>query len=445
LAEARGPIWRNAFGKASPSRVLAGFEPITEEDMTDTHTAALGGAAVDILDFPIARAGGCPFDPPRALRTLQAQAPVAKVRLWDGSTPWLITRHADQRNLLADERISHDGSLPGFPEISAGGRARGARSRTFIRMDDPEHDRLRRMVTHPFAIKRVEALRPGVQRIVDALIDAMLAGPKPIDLVQAFALPVPSLVICRLLGVPYADHHFFQRKAALMLRRDTPVDEQLMAQAELMGYLTDLATDKLAQPGDDLLSSLALEQVRSGSLSPVELASTGVLLLTAGHETTTNMIALGTLALLQHPDQLAALRYTDDPELIAQAVEELLRYLTIVQTGLRRLALADIEIGGHVIRAGDSVIFPVDVGNRDEHMFADPDELDLRRNARGHLAFGFGVHRCLGQPLARMELQVVYGTLYRRIPTLRLAVDLDEVPFKHDSAVYGVYELPVSW
>jgi cytochrome P450 len=312
-------------------------------------------------------------------------------------------------------------------------------------MDDPEHARLRRMVTAPFAIKRVEALRPAIQRIVDDLIDAMLAGPNPVDLVHAFALPVPSLVICRLLGVPYADHDFFQRAARRLLNRDTPVGEQLAAQDQLMTYLTDLAAEKLAQPGDDLLSRLAVEQLKSGSLSPVELASMGSLLLTAGHETTTNMIALGTLALLQHPDQLAVLRDADDPALIADAVEELLRYLTIVQSGLRRVALADIEIGGDVIRAGDSVIFPIDLANRDEHVFADPDRLDLHRRARGHLAFGFGVHQCLGQPLARVELQVVYGTLYRRIPTLRLALDLDEVPFKHDSAVYGVYELPVSW
>jgi cytochrome P450 len=312
-------------------------------------------------------------------------------------------------------------------------------------MDDPEHARLRRMVRAPFAIKRVEALRPGVQRIVDDLIDAMLAGPKPIDLVQEFALPVPSLVICRLLGVPYAEHDFFQRNASIIINRDTPVDEQLSAQDALMDYLTDLAAEKLAQPGDDLLSRLALEELESGSLSPVELASMGVLLLTAGHETTTNMIALGTLALLEHPDQFAALRDTEDPAMIAQAVEELLRYLTIAQSGLRRLALADIEIGGHVIRAGDGVIFPIEMADRDEQAFADPDRLDLHRNARGHLAFGFGVHRCLGQPLARLELQVVYGTLYRRIPTLRLAVDLDDVPFKHDGAVYGVYELPVSW
>jgi cytochrome P450 len=170
-----------------------------------------------------------------------------------------------------------------------------------------------------------------------------------------------------------------------------------------------------------------------------------VLLLLAGHETTANMIALGTLALLEHPDQLALLRDSDDPKLVAGAVEELLRYLNITHNGRRRVALADIEIGGQVIRAGEGIILANDVGNRDPDAFADPDRLDLRRDARHHVAFGFGVHQCLGQPLARMELQVVYSTLYRRIPTLRLATDVRRIPFKDDGFVYGVYELPVTW
>jgi cytochrome P450 len=195
-----------------------------------------------------------------------------------------------------------------------------------------------------------------------------------------------------------------------------------------------------------VLSQLATEHVKTGALTQREAASMGVLLLVAGHETTANMIALGTLTLLEHPDQLAALRDADDPKLVAAAVEELLRYLTIVHAGLRRIALADIEIGGQTIRAGDGVIMALDAGNRDEQAFAeDPNRLDIGRDANPHVAFGFGVHQCLGQPLARLELQVVYGTLYRRIPSLRLAADLEQVPFKDDGAIYGVYELPVTW
>jgi cytochrome P450 len=412
--------------------------------MSNAYAAARGGAAAPIPDFPMARAPGCPFDPPPALRALQARAPITKVLLWDGSVSWLVTRYGDQRVLLADRRISHEGMLPRFVYISEGDRVPGARL-SFVRMDDAEHARLRRMLTAPFAIKRIEALRPRVQRIVDSLIDEMLAGPKPVDLVQAFALPLPSLVICHLLGVPYADHEFFQRNAKIALNRDYPVDKALAAQGALIDYLAVQVVEKMANPADDLLSRLALEQVKAGGMSPREMAVTGTLLLAAGHETTTNMIALGTLALLQHPLALAALRDTDDPALIADAVEELLRYLSVAHMGVRCMALSDIEIGGQVIRRGDGVIFANNVANRDDEVFAEPDRLDFYRDARAHLAFGFGEHQCLGQQLARIELQVVYGTLYRRVPTLRLAVDVDQVPFKQDSVVYGVHDLPVAW
>jgi hypothetical protein len=356
-----------------------------------------------------------------------------------------VTRYAEQRTLLADPRVSADSTHPGFPHVGANLRERTTGEQSFIRMDDPEHARLRRMVTAPFAVRQVEAMRPGIQQIVDGLIDDLLAGPKPADLVQAFALPVPSLVICQLLGVPYADHEFFQRNSRLLINRDTPPEEGRKAQDALITYLDDLVGDKLADPGDDLLSRLANERVRTGELTRRDLAAVGRLLLVAGHETTANMIALGTLALLQHPAQLAALRDSQDPALAAGAVEELLRYLSIVHSGRRRLALADIEIGGQVIRAGEGLIMANDIANRDELVFPSPDRLDVHRDARQHVAFGFGVHQCLGQPLARVELQVVYATLYRRIPTLTLAAGLDEIPFKHDGLVYGVYKLPVTW
>jgi cytochrome P450 len=388
--------------------------------------------------FPAARAAGCPFDPPPALRELQE--PLTRVQLWDGSTPWLVTRHADQRALLGDPRVSADITRPGYP--SPAPVTGGAFS--FILMDDPEHARLRRMVTASFTIKRVEAMRPAVQKIVDDLIDAMLAGPKPADLVEAFALPMPSLVICQLLGVPYSDHDFFQANSTVMINRDVAPEERIAAMGRLVEYLDRLVGEKLANPGDDLLSGLT-ERITAGELSRSDAAQMGVLMLIAGHETTANMIALGTLALLEHPAELARLRATDDPKVVAAAVEELLRYLNITHNGRRRVAIEDIEIAGEVIRAGEGIILANDIANRDSDVFPDPDRLDIGRDARRHVAFGFGVHVCLGQPLARMELQVVYSTLYRRIPTLRLAAHLDEVPFKHDASVYGVYKLPVTW
>jgi hypothetical protein len=399
----------------------------------------------DILAYPMARAEGCPLDPPPDLSALRSDGLLTRVRLWDGSTPWLVTRHAEQRALLADRRVSADATRDGYPHTSPGRRARQDEARSFITMDDPEHARLRRMVTGAFTVRRIEEMRPGIQRIVDGLIDDMLAGPAPADLVTAFALPVPSLVICQLLGVPYADHDFFQRISRTLINRNTPAQTAQEAQDELLAYLDRLIEGKLAEPGDDLLSRVAAERVASGELSRRELAAIGLLLLIAGHETTANMIALGTYALLTHPDQLAAVRDSNDAQLIVRTVEELLRYLTIVHSGRRRVAAEDIEIAGEVIRAGEGIILPNDIANRDAAAFPDPDRLDVHRDARGHMAFGFGVHQCLGQPLARVELQVVYGTLYRRVPTLALAADPARVPFKHDSAVYGVYELPVAW
>ena len=408
-------------------------------------------AAQALPEFPQQRAAGCPFDPPPGLLRVQREGePLTRVRLWDGSTPWLVTRHADQRALMADPRVSADVTRPGYPrqvavEANAPRQEGGARPGIgFILMDDPEHARLRRMVTAPFAVKKVQARRPAIQVVVDDLIDDVLAGPKPVDLVEAFALPVPSLVICDLLGVPYADHDFFQVNSKVMVSRTSTAAQRADAGRDLGGYLADLVARKEREPGQDLLSPLA-ERVHAGGISHAEAASLGVLLLVAGHETTANMIALGTLALLEHPEQLQRLRESEDPALVASAVEELLRYLNITHSGRRRVATEDIEFAGQLIRAGEGIVFPNDVANRDPDVFADPDTLDLTRDARNHVAFGFGVHQCLGQPLARVELQVVYSTLYRRIPTLRLAVPLEEVPFKDDASVYGVHALPVTW
>jgi cytochrome P450 len=397
----------------------------------------------DVPAFPMKR--GCPFDPPPELSRLRAESPVSKVRLWDGSTAWLIAGYDDQRAVLSDPRFSADVTRPGYPHTTAATAARRKHSRTFISMDNPEHDVYRRMLTGNFVVKRVEALRPRVQQIVDDLIDDMLGGTPPIDLVAAFALPVPSLVICELLGIPYRDHAFFQRCSRALISNLSTPEQAITAADELKDYLARLVDAKDREPAEDVLSRLVVEQLRTGGMTRSEIADMAVLLLVAGHETTANMIALGTLTMLQHPNQLAELREADDPKLVANAVEELLRYLNITHSGRRRVAIEDVEVGGQLIKAGEGVIAANDSGNRDENAFPDPDLLDIHRQARHHVAFGYGIHQCLGQPLARVELQVVYGTLYRRIPTLRLAVPLEEVNFKHDMLVYGVHELPVSW
>jgi cytochrome P450 len=392
--------------------------------------------------FPMPRATKCPFDPPPPLRERDR---VDRVRIWNGDTPWLVTGYDEQRAVLADPRFSADALRPGYPLPSASIAQRRRSFRSFITMDDPEHARLRMMLTRNFMVKRITAMRPRVQQIVDGLIDDMLAGPRPADLVTAFALPVPSLVICELLGVPYADHEFFQGCSRKLIDTTTPVDEAVEATDQLRSYLSDLVAAKKQSPTDDMMGSLVSEQLAAGELTAAEVVDMSLLMLVAGHETTANMIALGTLALLEHPDQLAELRDTDDPALITNAVEELLRYLTIVHTGRRRVATEDVEVGGHTIRAGEGIILANDAGNRDATAFPDPDRLDIHRRARHHVAFGYGVHQCLGQPLARMELHVVYGTLYRRIPGLALAIPFEDVSFKHEMVVYGVHSLPVTW
>ncbi|CCH31125.1 cytochrome P450 [Actinosynnema sp. NPDC047251] len=390
--------------------------------------------------FPMPRAPGCPFDPPPALRELQREGPLAKVELWDGSTPWLVTRYADQRAVLADQRVSALMTDPRYPRQAPG--LGGALS--FVGLDDPEHARLRRMLTAVFTVRNVEAMRPAVQRIVDEAVDALSAGPRPVDLVEAFALPVPSRVICALLGVPYADHDLFQRNTRVIANRGSTGEQRQAALGALAEYLGGLVAAKVGRPGDDVVSRLG-ERVEAGELTLRQATDMAVLLLVAGHETTANMIALSTVLLLRDPEQLALLRDSDDPAVASRAVDEMLRYLTITHSGRRRFAAQDIEVAGQVVRAGEGLVLPTDIANRDPAAFPDPDRLDITREARHHIAFGFGVHQCLGQPLARLELEVVYRTLYRRLPGLRLAGAFESIPFKHDAVVFGVYELPVTW
>ncbi|OON79740.1 cytochrome [Streptomyces tsukubensis] len=396
-------------------------------------------------DFPHPRSSGCPFGLSPEMRALPERGPLTRVRSWGDSTPWAVTGHAEQKVLLSDPRLSVDFSNPGFPSpVDPTHAHAGSTDMSFVGMDDPEHNRLRRMVSGAFTIKRVEAMRPRVRKMVDDFIDAMLEGPKPADLVRDFALPIPSLVISEMLGVPYEDHDFFQINSKTIVSTVATPEERRTAHANLATYLDELIGRKLTEPGDDLLSSLCV-QIEAGELTRREAATMGVLLLLGGHETTANMISLGTLLLLHHPDQLALIRDTDDPNVIRDGVEELLRYLSIVHLGRRRTALEDIDVAGHTIRAGDGVILLGELANRDPAIFPDPDSLDLTRNARQHQAFGAGTHHCVGQPLARMELQVIYPTLFRRIPTLRAVGDLDTIPFKYDAVIYGLHSLPITW
>ncbi|GAA0985642.1 cytochrome P450 [Acrocarpospora macrocephala] len=385
----------------------------------------------------------CPMHPPKTYARLQANEPVARAEVYNGDKVWLITKYEYVKALLGDERFSAVPSMPGYPQLSAGVGAAALEERTFLRMDNPDHDHYRKMLTREFTVKAVQRLSPRVQQMIDGLIDDMLTKGPPLDLVPALGLALPSMVITLLLGAPEEDHAFVQDRASARINFNATPEQTRAATRDLLGYLEKLVTEKENEPGDDILSRLIVTYGRTGALSHEEIVHMGRLLISAGHETTSSMISLGTLALLENPGQQAAL--VGDPSLADRAVEELLRYLTIIPFSTRRVATAEVEIGGHTIRPGEGVFMLTPAANRDPEHFPEPDRLDITRDARHHLAFGYGVHQCLGQQLARMELQAVFATLFTRIPTLRLAVPMAEVSFRDDSVTYGVRALPVTW
>ncbi|MEF2526624.1 MULTISPECIES: cytochrome P450 [Streptomyces] len=383
----------------------------------------------------------CPYHPPTAYEPLRAGRPLSRVSLFDGRSVWIVTGHAEARALLADGRLSSDRQNAAFPAPTP--RFAGLRDRrtALIGVDDPEHSAQRRMLIPSFTLKRTAALRPRIQETVDRLIDAMVARGPRAELVGAFALPVPSMVICDVLGVPYEDHEFFEEQSRRLLRGPERADVE-DARARIDAYLARLIERKRSDPGEGLLDELVGRHPEAGGTDTGELVSLAAVLLIAGHETTANMISLGTFTLLRHPEQLAELR--EDPSLLPAAVEELMRFLSIAD-GMLRVATEDIEVGGVTVRADDGVVFSTSVINRDASVFERPDVLDWHRPARHHLGFGFGVHQCLGQNLARAEMEIALGTLFARLPGLRLAAEPDRIPFKPGDTLQGMVELPVAW
>jgi cytochrome P450 len=408
----------------------------------DPSTVSEPGPALPV--FPMARE--CPFQPPTRYAELRTADPVARVTTPSGQLNWLVTPYDLVRGLLTDPRLSSDRANPGFPmpiPIPEEMKRELIRvSGALLGLDPPAHAQRRRMLTGEFTVRRLAALRPRVQAIVDEFLDQLLAQPRPVDLVQAFALPVPSLVICELMGVPYADRDLFQRRTVTILDRSCSPAARAEAAIELGAYFEDLITAKERDPGDDVLGRVIIKNRETGAFDHDALVGLAMLLQLAGHETTANMIALGVAGLLRQPEQQAAL--LGDARSVSGAVEEMLRFSTILDT-VYRVAVDDLEVAGTTIRCGDGVILALSAANHDERVFAEPGTLDTARPARSHLSFAHGVHQCIGQNLARLELEVVFPALLRRIPGLRAAVPLDQLPFKHFSDAYGVFELPVTW
>ncbi|MFI9031218.1 cytochrome P450 [Streptomyces sp. NPDC053560] len=395
-----------------------------------TKTGETTAAAKCPVSFPL-RKPGRSFPPPEYTAYREGEG-LVRSELPSGPV-WLVTRHEDVRTVLTDPRISADPSRPGFPKA---GRTGGAPSQDevpgwFVALDPPEHGRFRKTLIPEFTVRKVRELRPAIQQIVDKRIDAMLAAGDSADLIADFALPVPSLVISSLLGVPPADRDFFEAKTRVLVTLSSTDEERDKASQALLRYLGRLIQIKRRRPGEDLISRL----IAADTLSRQELSGVAMLLLIAGHETTANNIGLGVVQLLSNPQWIG-----DD-----RVVEELLRYYSVADLVAFRVAVEDVEIGGQLIRAGEGIVPLIAAANHDDTVFETPDEFDPERSARSHVAFGYGVHQCLGQNLVRLEMEIAYRTLFERIPTLRLAVPVEELPLKYDGVLFGLHELPVTW
>ncbi|MFC4588673.1 cytochrome P450 [Sphaerisporangium corydalis] len=384
------------------------------------------------------------FDPVPELARLRAEEPVSLIQSVFGldREAWLITRYEDVREVLGDaSRFSNKMRSPFAPGSEPEGQAsRRAVSGVLIGYDPPDHTRLRRLLTPEFTMRRMRRMEPRVEAIVAEHLQAMEDAGPPADLVKSFALPIPSLVICELLGVPYGDREAFQRRSSARLNVFADLEERVAVIAESQAYMGELVARQRANPGDDMIGMLVREH--GDQISDAELIGVSDLLLIAGHETTSNMLGLGTLLLLLNPDQLAQVR---DGDQVDQAVEELLRYLSIVHTVVPRTAKVDVELSGQKIKAGETLMLSIPSANRDPAFGEDLDQFDPARELAAHLAFGHGIHHCLGAPLARMEMRIAFPALLKRFPSLRLAVPVEEIPFRSFSVVYGVESLPVAW
>ncbi|GIE49183.1 cytochrome P450 [Amorphoplanes nipponensis] len=379
-------------------------------------------------------------DPHPVYAQWRRETPVRRVKLPNGVTAWLVTRYEDARQALTDPRLSKalpvgqttDSALP--PAVGA------AVSRHMLSADPPDHTRLRRLVSGAFTARRIEALRPRIEEITDELLAAM-AGRERVDLIDAFAFPLPIQVICELLGVPAADRDSFRRWSNTIVAGAAARDRLPGAMQAMVSYIRELIAERRAQPGEDLLSGLIGVRDAGDRLSEDELSSMVFLLLIAGHETTVNLIGNGVHLLLHERTRWERLRA--DPALLPSAIEEFLRYEGPVETATFRVATRELELGGTTIRAGDPVLVVLLSADRDQQRFPAPDELRMDRAQNPHLAFGHGIHYCLGAPLARLEAQVAFGRLLARYPHMRLAVAPAELTWRPGVLMRGLLELPV--
>ncbi|RNL65368.1 cytochrome P450 [Nocardioides marmoriginsengisoli] len=380
-----------------------------------------------ILSWPFDRATA--LTPPVEHAALRREGcPMAKVSLWSGEDAWLATSHADVQAVLGDPGFSSDPHKPGvLPSPSEAALTFWKVKGTFDKTDPPEHDHERRMVQTEFLVKRVRSYRPFLERVTDDLLDAIEAAEQPVDLVTMLGDVVPALITCEMMGLPPADAGFLRASLATFMSQASTPEQSAAAMTALIDYFDAVVADRERTERDDLASRLVHAQLVPGHLSREGTRRMLLDLLIGGLDTTSSMIALGTVLLLENPDQAALL--DADPALWPGAVEELLRYLTIAQFIGSRSATADIDVNGTPIAAGDGVFASLLAANWDPKVFPDPEVLDVTRAPGKHVAFGYGVHQCLGQALARLELDVVLSKLFARFPSMRLVTPPDDLRF----------------
>jgi cytochrome P450 len=383
-----------------------------------------------------------PFDPPPEYDQLRASG-VRRFTWPNGVEAWLVTSYEHVREALRDPRLSIVKTM-GPPPSLALGRGPGVMlPRSLVGMDPPEHSDWRRPVVRELTVRRLAPMRPRIERIVADHLDLFEQEGPGADLVRTFALPVPSLVISELLGVPASDQPAFQRYTQVISTVGAAAQDVQAASEALQQYMGELVKSKRLHPGDDILSRMAQDFPEDADPAADALLGNGMLILLAGHETTANMIALSVATLLNWPDQLAVLR--GDPDLINRTVDELLRFHAVIQYGLVRRATADLTLAGQQIQAGDWIVCSLASANRDAAVCPRPGRLQVGREPTGHVSFGHGIHQCAGQHLARLELAIALPALFERFPRLRLAEPVDRLRFRDDMFVYGLHELPLEW
>ncbi|OJD17882.1 hypothetical protein AJ78_02054 [Emergomyces pasteurianus Ep9510] len=396
-------------------------------------------------NFPFSRPSGA--IPPLEYAKLRATNPVSRVKLWDNSQPWLVVKHKDICSVLTDQRLSKERTRAGFPEMNPGGKEAAKNRPTFVDMDPPEHGRQRSMIASLVTREHAESMRPHIQATADALLDEMVKTgcEKPVDLVEKFALPLPSYIIYGILGVPKEDLVYLTQCNAIRSNGSSTAAAASNANKELLDYIGNLADQRLEKPGGDMISKLVVEQLKPGHIDRLDVIQIAFLMLVAGNATLVNMISLGVVTLLQHPEQLADL--IANPHLAPQFVEELCRFHTASAMATRRVAKEDIILGGHLIKAGEGIIAATQSGNRDEDVFPDPDVFNMHRKRGSEVAlgYGYGEHVCVAEGLARTELEVVFATLFQRLPSLKLGIPQSEVKYSLPDADVGIAELPVVW